>query len=221
MAEKYGVVPKKFTRAWFDHVWTYYKWYIIGVVSGIIILSTSIYSILTKPDYDLDIVYGGYKYFDEVEEEKIEAVINTLADDITGNEKVETSLMTIPFSDAEGMQEWNYTSRIKLDLQFQSEKGFLYIFDEKMAETMLGIDYADKAYVPVSEWTDAKISEDRLYKNEGVAYAVKLLDNEHFKEQGIDMDNLYVAVRQNYLKGEVPQKAAKNACTVASKLFNE
>ena len=32
MAEKYGTVPKKFTSAWWEYFWDYYKWHTIATV---------------------------------------------------------------------------------------------------------------------------------------------------------------------------------------------
>ena len=41
MAEKYGEVPPKFTKKWWEYFWDYYKWHVIITVVAVLIASVT------------------------------------------------------------------------------------------------------------------------------------------------------------------------------------
>ena len=49
MAEKYGVVPKRFTREWWDYFWMYYKWHTIAIAFVIIAVTVTIVQKINAP----------------------------------------------------------------------------------------------------------------------------------------------------------------------------
>ena len=53
MAEKYGTVPKKFTKEWWSWYWMYYKWHTIGVIFALFLVFLTFMESLTAEKYDL------------------------------------------------------------------------------------------------------------------------------------------------------------------------
>ena len=48
MAEKYGEVPPKFTKKWWEYFWDYYKWHVIITVVAVLIASVTIVQCATS-----------------------------------------------------------------------------------------------------------------------------------------------------------------------------
>ena len=67
MAEKYGEVPPKFTKKWWEYFWDYYKWHVIITVVAVLIASVTIVQCATRPKYDMNVVYAGHMNYSEEE----------------------------------------------------------------------------------------------------------------------------------------------------------
>lgn len=62
MAEKYGTIPKRFTKDWWSYFWDYYKVHTlvtVGIIAAIII---TIIQVRSTPKYDLYVTYVGDMY---------------------------------------------------------------------------------------------------------------------------------------------------------------
>ena len=66
MAEKYGEVPPKFTKKWWEYFWDYYKWHVIITVVAVLIASVTIVQCATRPKYDMNVVYAGHMNYSEL-----------------------------------------------------------------------------------------------------------------------------------------------------------
>lgn len=221
MAEKYGTIPKKFTKEWFDYVWTYYKWHIIGTLLVILCTSYTLYECTHKTQYDTDVIYAGYKMFTDARAKEISSNLSAYADDINGDGQVLVSFRQINFSGDAGMEEMDYNMQMKLDLQLQTNAAYAYIFDDRETELMLSREEEDLIYLPVSEWAENMPSDDMLYTKNGVAYGVSLKDNEKIKALGINSDNLYMIVKQNYSDKEEEILKFENAKKLAAALIEK
>ena len=61
MAEKYGTIPEKFTKAWWAYYWEYYRWYVIVPLVIIIAIGATIYSKVTEEKFDTTLIYAANK----------------------------------------------------------------------------------------------------------------------------------------------------------------
>ncbi len=222
MAEKYGTIPPKFTRAWFEYVWTYYKWHIIGPIAVIVFAAVTLYQCTHRPQYDSEIIYAGHVVFSQRQLEEIPVGLAQYVDDVTGDGEQRVFFQQINFSDDPGMEEMDYNMQMKLDLQFQRGETFLFMYDKSEADMMISRESAEQIYLPVSEWADTMPSEDKLYVKDGVPYAVSLANNQRVKAAGINTDDLYLTVRINYRdnKGKLADKY-ENAKRLANALISE
>ena len=76
MAEKYGEVPPKFTKKWWEYFWDYYKWHVIITVVAVLIASVTIVQCATRPKYDMNVVYAGHMNYSEEEINKLKEIIS-------------------------------------------------------------------------------------------------------------------------------------------------
>ncbi len=218
MAEKYGVIPKKFTGEWFDYVWTYYKWHMIIPITVIIFTAVTIYQCTHRPKYDADVIYAGQTVFSDSQMKEIPLGMAQYCDNIDGDGETRVSFQQINFSRRAGSEEMDYNLQMKLDLQFQRNNAYLFIFDKTEADLMIGREEEDLIYSPVEEWAASMPSEDKLYMKNGKAYAVSLADNEVIKRLGIKTDDLYLVLRVNN-GGEESEARYTNAKKLANGLL--
>ncbi|MBQ7574753.1 MAG: hypothetical protein IJT23_10930 [Clostridia bacterium] len=218
MAEKYGVVPKKFTLAWFDYVWTYYKWHILIPLVILLFTLVTVYQCTHRTPYDIEVIYAGHTVFTDNQMKEIPLGMAKYCDDINGDDKTLVSFDQINFRDVPGSEELDYNLQMKLDLQFQRNKSFLFIFDKDEMDLMLAREHEDMIYYPVSEWAKDMPSDDKLYTKNGIAYGVSLADNEVIKSLGIKSQDLYLVVRINYSDEPDADKKYANAIKLANAL---
>ena len=76
MAEKYGEVPPKFTKKWWEYFWDYYKWHVIITVVAVLIASVTIVQCATRQKYDMNVVYAGHMNYSEEEINKLKEIIS-------------------------------------------------------------------------------------------------------------------------------------------------
>lgn len=194
MAERYGVIPKKFTREWFDYVWTYYKWHIIIPIGVVIFAAVTLYQCTHRVQYDCNIYYAGEKVFTEKQVQGIESAMAEHIDDINDDGERLFDFQQINFNNEKGTEEMDYNLQMKLDLQLQTRSSHLYLFDKTEVDLMLARESVDLVYEPVDGWAMAMPSEDKLYTVDGTAYAVYVGGCERMKALGINTDDLYLVL---------------------------
>ena len=68
-----------------SYIWMYYKWWIVGITAAILIIGGTVFEVLTRPTYDLEIAY----YSNDVVSEETIAVMEEyfaqFVDDTDGN----------------------------------------------------------------------------------------------------------------------------------------
>ena len=221
MAEKYGTIPPKFTPAWFDYVWTYYKWHIIIPLAVIVFAGVTMYQCTHRPQYDAEVIYAGHTVFSDAQTEEIPLGFAQYVDDVNDDGEQTVFFQQINFSDEPGMEEMDYNMQMKLDLQFQRGETFLFLYDKSETDIMIARESAELIYLPVTEWADTMPDADLLYTKDGVPYAVSLADNQKIKDIGINTDDIYLTLRINYSDGEDIAKKYENAKKLANALISE
>ena len=215
MAEKYGTIPPRFTGAWFEYVWTYYKWHILIPVFAIIFAAVTIAQCATRPKYDLTITYAGHMIYSDNEIAALNELLLPEVEDIDGNGEPALFIQQLSFSDQMGNEEFDYAMQTKLDVQLGEEDSYLFLYDETELEMMINREASDEIYVSVSEWGE-NIPADKIYEKDGYQYAVNLNDSKILKDNGIYCEDLYAVIRHNYSENEKSVNAAANAVRLAN-----
>ena len=217
MAEKYGEVPKLFTKKWWEYFWDYYKIHTIVVLFVALMAGVTIYQYVTAPKYDFNVAYAGaYDLIDE-NAELLRQKMSEFVTDSDGDGKDGVAFNRIAF--IEGMEDpqVEYATTMRMQLEITDENSILFIFDDTKSKYYVESSEMEGAFLEVGQWIDGDISEDRLYMTDGKAYAVSLKGSKIFEECGINSENLYVAVRDHIgdTDDELKEKIA-NAKNIAN-----
>lgn len=203
MAEKYGVVPPKFTKAWWSYFWDYYKWYVIGIGFAVICIAATAVQCATRREYDVTMTYAGQMVFDSEASAAVENAAAEYTEDIDGNGERAVFFQTLSISGASGQEEYDYALQMKLDLEFQNERSFVFLFDKSQLELMLARDYVNDLFVPLSEWAGDTGGRETAAGSDGQVYAVDVSDSGFFEDIGVQCPGTYAVLRRNtYDDGE-------------------
>ena len=197
MAEKYGTIPKRFTKEWWEYFWDYYKIHTIASIIVILLIVMTIYQVRTSPKYDFNITYTGSQMFFDDEVDQIKINLEQYIDDIDGNGEKSIFFQQIVFED-DNNQEPQYQAAMlsKLQLEFVTNDTMLFIFDETKKDNLFN-EGLDGAFMNVNDWCDEKVSDELLFCNNNVPYAVRLDNSKFLSGLSVPSESLYIAVRAN------------------------
>ena len=179
MAEKYGTIPKKFTREWWEYFWMYYKTYVIVAVLVIITGTVTAHQILTAPKYDITVTYAGFGSFTEKMSDEVVSTLSPMCKDVDGNGEKSLNFTQINLNTDD--EAYNASMSSKLFLSLSEEDVYIYIMDAKTADMYIPA-ASESNFVPVSDWYKGDISEKGKYEKDGLAFGVELTDCAAFKE---------------------------------------
>ena len=176
MAEKYGTIPKRFTKEWWEYFWDYYKIHTIAAAFIICAVGITIYQTMTAPKYDLNLTYVGDIYLTDEDISTIQEELAEVIPDTDGNNEKNAGITQLVFS--ENNEDPQYTQAIvtKLQLEFVSDDSMLFIFSEDKARYLFENESLSGAFQPVSQWLAEgnEVGEEMLYTNKGEAYGVAI-----------------------------------------------
>lgn len=200
MAEKYGVVPPKFTKAWWEYFWDYYKWFVISGVIVILLVLITISQCSSAPKYDMKVTYAGSRPYSDEDVQKTENIISEFAGDTNEDGEISVGLTPLVFSNSVENSEYNYALVTKLTLTFSDHYSFLFLMDKEQAEAQLAKEDYDGLFNSLDEY--APSDADVIKGEDGKIYAVSLKNSKLMTDNNIKCDDLYILVRLNYKEDE-------------------
>ena len=198
MAEKYGTIPKRFTKKWWEYFWDYYKIHVIVIVCIILAIGITIKQIMDRPKYDFEITYSAENGLTDDNLKKINQVIKPMIDDYDSNGKVEINIDQHIFSNDDSDGEMQAAKIAKLQLEMVDCDSVIYIFDKDKAKFLIDLDESEGAFSPVYDWVEGDIDDEKIYKYYGRFYAMSLKDSKMLKDAGVDCENLYISLLAPY-----------------------
>lgn len=117
-----------------SHIWTYYKWWIIGILAGVLIVAGTAYEILTQPKYDLEISYFSDAPVSDDVIASMEDYFAQFAEDTDGNGIVNVKIYNSSMSMAGNDPSYQMAIQSKLVAELASKSYPVYIFDDLFAE---------------------------------------------------------------------------------------
>ncbi len=193
MAEKYGEIPPRFTKQWWDYVWYYYKWHITITVFAIIIAAVTIVQCATRTRYDMTVVYAGHMNYSDDEVTRLQELLSEHITDIDENGEKNVMFMPLMFVDNPGSEEYDYAMQTKLDLSFTDDYTFIYLMDKSEAELYL----QRESIADTFENTDLyakNTNAEILRAPDGTGYAVSLNGSALLKNNNIYCEDLYILI---------------------------
>lgn len=218
MAEKYGEIPPRFTKQWWDYVWYYYKWHITITVLAIIIASVTMVQCATRTRYDMTVVYAGHMNYSDDEIIRLQELLSEHITDIDENGEKNVMFMPLMFADNPGSEEYDYAMQTKLDLSFTDDYTFIYLMDKSEAELYLQRESIADTFENTdlyAENTDAEI----LRASDGTGYAVNLRNSALLKNNNIYCEDLYILIAKNNDDNEKRAISHEDALNTARELI--
>lgn len=199
--EKYGELPKRFSKAWWEHYWYYYKWYVFAALAAVFLITVTCVQCANQPKYDVFITYAGVNVnTDEAIEAFCADLEANVIDDIdeNGEKSVGYLPLTMGVDGTPGAAtEFESGMQTKLVMEFQAGDTYLFLFSRQELMRLLDREYGDRVFMPVAEWADdfESIPKGKLEQAENTDYAVNISGNPYFKNLGFKTDDLYIAIR--------------------------
>ena len=225
MAERYGDIPEKFTKAWWEYFWEYYKWYVIVPLIIIIAIGTTIYGKLTAPKYDLTLTYAANNIIESENEEILTSNLSKLCDDVdeNGEKSLFFTQLWIKDNPSQGDIEYARASATKLQLSFAEDQKYIYIMDNEAAQLYIGQLKEECPYAPIERWAKNIPEGTEIFSAHGVNYGISLAGNKLFEGYGIDLSDHYLIMRYYPRKDQMKKqlKGYEAAVNLANRIITE
>ncbi len=177
--EVYGVKPKKFTKAWWEYFWYYYKWHTVCGLVAACLIGTSCVQCATQTKYDLQVDFIAERNLAEENSVAIRSMAEGIVDDVTGNGKNDVFILTLDMSENSDPQIMQ-AMQTKMTLEMGYSEGYTFIMSKKYADIMVENDALERADV----WAGEDVE----------GYAISLAESRVLNEIGLDTADLYVGV---------------------------
>ncbi len=194
MAEKYGTIPKKFTKDWWKYFWDYYKVHTIVALILIIAIASTIYSKVTAPKYDLTLCYVGSSVIEVQMEEEIKKEAGKITPDVNNNGESLCDFYQMSFSLDNPDDEYTRVMHTKMQLSLAGDEIYLYIIDKPLLEFYAAENLKECPFEPLENWIEKDYKFSR-YSVEGKDVAISLEGNQFLEKHGIDSSDKYLVMR--------------------------
>ena len=134
--EVYGVKPKKFTKAWWEYFWDYYKWHTVGVAFAALLIGITAVQCATRPSYDLQIDFASQFGVLPEYEENIKNLAAQVIQDADGDGEIEPTVLTFDMRDGGMTANAEYAMAIntKFAVEQAYPEAYVFIVSEKYAK---------------------------------------------------------------------------------------
>lgn len=218
--EKYGTIPPKFTKEWWEYFWTYYKFHTIVAVVIVGLIIYTVHAVRSTVEYDLTVyMLAQNEHPSDESMKKLEDKLNLLSEDVNKNGKVQTTINVDVYSGDTNIAYIQYANSMTQTTKFIAEAtnadNQIYIVDRATADIL--ISYG--CMLPVVEWADGVDTLD-IYKD----YFLSLYQNPVFTSWGFDDKNLYMGIlvpSEDTKDYELKMRMYENAKKVANQLIKE
>ncbi len=221
MAEKYGEIPKRFTKEWWKYFWGYYKLHTIVAAFIIIALSATLIEKLTAPKYDLTLTYAGYTVFMDNYIESAQKKLSTDCPDTNKNGESLLNLNVFSFpKDENADPEYTLAMLTRFSLTVGEEEAFIYVVEKDFLDNYMLSKVNHNSFAKVSDWCNMPVAPDKTLEYGGNEVAVSLDGNDILQKAGVPTDNTYLLVRYAPREDQKEQETAyKSAVEFANTIL--
>lgn len=184
---------KPFSKVWWENIWYYYKWYIIGGAALLAFVVFFISEFVTRVQPDFTITYmGGLEGMGQVQAYQLEDEFAQVTQDIDNNGQKKAKFNII-YLDKDTNSEEMAAMYNMADIEMAGGDSVVLLFSEKFLDR-----YAKYGFCDLSEYVKKFNIDESLLKryDDGSVYAVEMSENPIFtKLESIQTKGLYLVVR--------------------------
>lgn len=207
MAEKYGVIPKRFSKEWWKYFWGYYKFHVIVVTFIVIALLTTLIGKLTAPKYDLTLTYAGYTEFMDSYIESSQKRLSFECPDTNKNGESLLKLNVFSFPKDDSIDpEYTMAMLTKFTLTIGEDEAFIYVIEKDFLDNYMLSETNHSSFAKVSDWCNMPVAPDKTLEYGGSEVAVSLDGNDILRKAGVPTDETYLLVRYAPRKDQKEQE---------------
>lgn len=220
--EKYGEIPKRFTRKWWEYFWDYYKIHTIVAVVAVVAVASTISQCVNKIDYDISLVTVGLPLLNTEKDTALCAEIAEYADDIDLKDGTNAFITQIPIGVAGEDPGYESTLMQSFMIELGFGEGYIYFYSGECADSYLNRDDVKDSFMPVSDWGVEGIDladKGKFKLHMGAPFAMSMEGNSLLESVGIDTSDCYMMIRcprYNEKDDEVALKKFDNAIKAAN-----
>lgn len=136
-----------------DHIWTYYKWRFIVGISVVLLIAFSIYQVVTKPTYDLEVVMYSDTFVSDESIINLENYLSQFVDDVDGDGEKTVDVISISTGGMDNNIEYQSGIQMKFVAELSADMYYPYILEGKFYELAQEEGYVDafEEFTPVSD----------------------------------------------------------------------
>lgn len=187
------IMEKTFSKKWWENIWYYYKWYIIGIAAAsAVIVFAFIECANTKPaDFTMTYI-GGLEAMGQIEAYQIEDEFAQIVQDINsdGENKVKFNII---YLDNNTQSEEMASMYNMADIEMAGGDSVVMFFSKDFLER-----YSKYGFYDLTDYAKKYEVDEELLKryDDGTVYAIQMGQNPIFtKFDTIKADELYMVVR--------------------------
>ena len=175
MAERYGEIPKRFTKKWWEYFWDYYKIHTIVTIFAIAMIALLIYQQVTKIHYDMNITYVSDLTPDENYSLTLQDNLSDTMADINDDGEKHIYLNQYVFNDKYKDEEFTSAIITGFQYEFLSEKSMLFVFSKEKSDYLFkNANFTADAFLTIDQWLDSDIDKEMMLYSNGKPYGVSL-----------------------------------------------
>lgn len=127
------------------HIWLYDKWWIIGITVVLLLIFGTVYEVMTRPTYDLEIGFYSEKYFSDEPLAAMEEAIAPYVSDTDGDGEKTVKIYNVSLSAMGGQNSGEAAMAIQTKFMAELSTGAypVFFFDDYFYEMMQGENYRD------------------------------------------------------------------------------
>ncbi len=136
-----------------DHIWTYYKWRFIVGISVVLLIGFSIYQVVTKPTFDLEVVMYADAFVNDESIANLENYLSQFVEDVDGDGEKTVDVIYISTGGMDGNIEYQSGIQMKFVAELSADMYYPYILEGKFYELAQQEGYAEafEEFTPVSQ----------------------------------------------------------------------
>lgn len=209
--ERYGTVPKRFSKEWWEYFWTYYKWHVVITALILSMAAVAVVQLTTKIRYDVTVTYIGTAEFEEENSTQFGNDFAEIIDDVNGNGRKDVLFQILAIAKpGMPMENPQYTMGIetKKIIEIQMGETMLFLLDEEQALQIYEHDIADGLFVEADAWLSPEnIAAERAPGEAGECF-VRVAELAFFEKRGFKTNSMYAGIRKLRDQDELPAQAA-------------
>ncbi len=118
-----------------EHIWMYYKWWIISAIVVVALLVGTIYDVMTRPSYDMEMALYSKKYISENTVAALEEYLSPMVPDLDGDGERAVKIYAVSI-DLIGEEEGTAAVQTKLSTEILTGAYPVFLVDDGFYEIL-------------------------------------------------------------------------------------